>query len=118
LRVKVLWYQSIKENLMTEPKLVVKPTLGNKISYYAKAVASFLTATVTLVVAVLATVPDGAIPNEWAVWVAVGVGYVTSAVVWLTTNGPKIGDTIDLFGTSVEVLKNDVRGPVRPPEGE
>lgn len=92
---------------MADQQPVVKKTLGNKLSHSAKAVAAFLTATVTLVTAILATVPQDAIPAGWALWIAVAVGYLTSFVVWLTANGPKIGQAIDAYSGSVVVFRKD-----------
>jgi hypothetical protein len=83
-------------------------TIGQKISHNAKAIAALITATLTLVTAILASVPDDVIPAQGAIWISTAVGYATVAAVWLTANGPKIGDAIDTFGGEAGPIVDDL----------
>lgn len=89
-------------------------SLGQKISHNAKAISALVGATLTLVAAILASVPADVIPGQGAAWIAVAIGYATSFSVWLTTNGPKIGDAVDTFtgetGPLVEDLRDQIDG--------
>lgn len=76
-------------------------TIGQRISHNAKAVAAIITAIVTLVTTLLATVPADLLPATAAVWINTAVAFATSAVVWLTANGPKIGGAVDTFSDAV-----------------
>lgn len=87
-------------------------TIGQHISHNAKAVAAIITALVTLVTTLLATVPADLLPATAAVWINTAVAFATSAVVWLTANGPKIGDAIDAFGDEVGPIVGDIEGQV------
>lgn len=85
-------------------------TIGQRISHNAKAIAALITAVVTTITAILATVPADIIPAQGAVWIAVALGYATSASVWLTANGPKIGDAVDTFTDESGPIVGDLRG--------
>lgn len=87
-------------------------TIGQRISHNAKAIAALITAVVTTITAVLATVPADVIPAQGAVWIAVALGYATSVSVWLTANGPKIGDAVDTFEDDVTPIVDDIKGQV------
>lgn len=87
-------------------------SIGQKINHNAKAVAALITATVTLVTSILATVPAEVIPPQGAVWISTAVAFATSAAVWLTTNGPKIGDAVDQFGGETGPVADDLRGQI------
>lgn len=84
-------------------------TIGEKISYNAKAIAALITAVLTLVAAVLASVPADIIPAQGAIWIAVAISFATAVSVWLTTNGPKIGAAVDTFGHEAGPIVDDVR---------
>lgn len=84
-------------------------TIGQKISHNAKAVAALITATVALITTLLATVPADVLPPQAAVWINTAIGFATAAVVWLTANGPKIGDAIDTFGGEAGPIVGDLR---------
>ena len=84
-------------------------TIGQRISYNAKAIAAIITALVTLVTTLLATVPADLLPATAAVWINTTVAFASAAVVWLTTNGPKIGDAVDTFTEESSPLAEDIR---------
>lgn len=84
-------------------------TIGQRISHNAKAVAAIITALVTLVTTILATVPADLLPATAAVWINTAVAFATSAVVWLTANGPKVGAAVDTFGREVGPAVGDLR---------
>ena len=70
--------------------------LGQKINYAAKAVAAFLVALVSLFTAIFATLPqESGILLEYAVWIQSALAFLTTAAVWLTTNGPKVETVFD-----------------------
>lgn len=82
-------------------------TLGQKISYGAKAVAALCVALVSLFTAVLATMPadvPDALKNA-AVWIQAALAFLTVAAVWLTTNGPKIGAVVDMIDEAQEAVR-------------
>lgn len=85
-------------------------TIGQRISHNAKAVAAIITAVVTLVTTLLATVPADLLPAPAAVWINTAVAFATSAVVWLTANGPKIGDAVDTLQGEAGPIVDDFRG--------
>ena len=87
-------------------------TIGQKISYNAKAISALIGATLTLVAAVLASVPADVIPAQGAAWIAVAIGYATSFSVWLTTNGPKIGDAVDTFTGETGSIVGDLKSQI------
>ena len=79
-------------------------TLGQKINHVAKAVAAFMIAIVSLVTALLATIPSDALPAEWAVWIQSALAFLTVGAVWLTTNGEKVATAVQ----RVEDIQNAV----------
>lgn len=87
-------------------------TIGQKISHNAKAISALIGATLTLVAGVLASVPADVIPAQGAAWIAVAIGYATSFSVWLTTNGPKIGDAVDTFTGETGSIVGDLKSPI------
>lgn len=89
-------------------------TLGQKISHNAKAISALIGATLTLVAAVLASVPADVIPAQGAVWIAAAISYATSISVWLTTNGPKIGDAVDTFTHDAGPIVGDLNSQIDP----
>lgn len=84
-------------------------TIGQRISHNAKAIAAIITALVTLVTTLLATVPADLLPATAAVWINTAVAFATSAVVWLTANGPKVGDAVDRFSGDVSPAVTEVK---------
>lgn len=87
-------------------------TIGQKISHNAKAISALIGATLTLVAAVLASVPADVIPAQGAAWIAVAIGYATTFSVWLTTNGPKIGDAVDTFTGEAGPIVGDLKSQI------
>lgn len=93
-------------------------TIGQRISHNAKAIAALIAAIVTTITAVLATVPADIIPAQGAVWIAVALSYASSASVWLTANGPKIGDAVDTLQGDAGPIVDDLKGQVAEYRGE
>lgn len=90
---------------------VVKPTLGNRISSGAKAVAALLMAFLALFNTVITLVAEW-IPAEAALWINTAVAFATAAAVWLVANGPRVGAAFDLFvedsGEAVGEIKDQI----------
>lgn len=88
-------------------------TIGEKVSNAAKAVAAFCVALVSLLAAVLATLPSD-VPDEvksYVIWIQAALGFLTVASVWLTTNGPRIGTAIDALDEMQDALGGKHREP-------
>lgn len=97
------------ENQPLEGEVIVAPTVGNKIGHSAKAIAALMTAILGAVVSILATVPADFLPAEAGVWINTGIGVLTAIVVWLVSNGPKVGAAIDTVSGAVSVIRKETK---------